>query len=71
MKRSDDEVNHLHRKLDIERQKLNQLGDESVQKGILFFENEALQAQSRKVDEIIIQIYKEERAGSEEARTIY
>ncbi|MNJ67404.1 hypothetical protein D3C77_635750 [compost metagenome] len=64
-------MNHLHRKLDIERQKLNLLGNESVQKGILFFENEALQAQSRKVDEIIIQIYKEERAESGEAHTIY
>lgn len=64
-------MNHLQRKLDIERQKLNRLGDESVQKGIFFFENEALQAQSRKVDEIIIQIYKEERTGRGKAHTTY
>lgn len=48
--------------LNVERQKLNQLGNESLANGTRYFENEALQAQSRKVDELIIQLF--EKSGS-------
>lgn len=41
-----------------EKQKLNQLGNESLTNGIPLFENSALQAQSRKVDELIVQFHK-------------
>ncbi|GIP59848.1 aspartyl-phosphate phosphatase Spo0E family protein [Paenibacillus sp. FSL W8-0186] len=46
---------------EVEKQKLNQLGNESLADGIPFHENDALQDQSRRVDELIIQLHK--RAG--------
>lgn len=41
--------------LEEERRKLNELGKKSLDQGIPLFENEAVQAQSRKVDEWIVQ----------------
>lgn len=40
-----------------EIQKLNQLGNESLVRGIPLFANDALQAQSMKVDEMIVQLH--------------
>ncbi|WP_055109475.1 hypothetical protein [Paenibacillus ihumii] len=45
--------------LEVEKQKLNQLGNESLANGIPLFKNNALQAQSRKVDELIVQLHKQ------------
>ncbi|TNJ59074.1 aspartyl-phosphate phosphatase Spo0E family protein [Paenibacillus hemerocallicola] len=41
-----------------EKRKLNQLGNESLENGIPLFENDAVQAQSRKVDELIVQLHR-------------
>ncbi|WP_339158612.1 aspartyl-phosphate phosphatase Spo0E family protein [Paenibacillus sp. FSL W8-0186] len=43
---------------EIEKQKLNELGNESFVSGIPLHENKALQAQSRKLDELVIQFHK-------------
>lgn len=43
---------------EVEKQKLNQLGNESLANGIPIHKNNALQAQSRKVDELIVQLHK-------------
>lgn len=45
-------------RLEYEKEKLNQLGNESLANGIQLYENDALQAQSRKVDELIVQLYR-------------
>ncbi|NWL88484.1 hypothetical protein DMN77_12980 [Paenibacillus sp. 79R4] len=47
--------------LEEERQKLNELGRNSLEQGIPIFQNDALQAQSRKVDELVIQIQRRPR----------
>lgn len=44
--------------LEEERQKLNELGRNSLEQGIPIFRNDALQAQSRKVDELVIQLQR-------------
>lgn len=44
--------------LEMERRKLYELGLKSIERGIPLFENDALQAQSRKVDELIFQLYE-------------
>jgi len=49
---------HLLGRFEEERRKLNELGGKSVEQGIPLFMNEAVQAQSRKVDELIAQLHK-------------
>lgn len=44
--------------IEMEKQKLNRLGTESLAQGIPLSENDALQTQSRKVDELIVQLHK-------------
>jgi len=44
-----------------ERQKLNQLGSECLAKGIPLYQNNALQTQSKKVDQLIVQLYAKGR----------
>lgn len=44
--------------LEDERQKLNELGRNSLEQGIPIFQNDALQDQSRKVDELVIQLQR-------------
>ncbi|MBB6690759.1 aspartyl-phosphate phosphatase Spo0E family protein [Cohnella xylanilytica] len=44
--------------LEEERRKLNELGKKSLEHGIPLYENEAVQAQSRKVDELIVQLHR-------------
>ncbi|WP_435924120.1 aspartyl-phosphate phosphatase Spo0E family protein [Paenibacillus sp. DYY-L-2] len=44
--------------LEEERRKLNELGKKSLEQGIPLFENEAVQAQSRKVDELIVRQHR-------------
>ncbi|WP_110934117.1 hypothetical protein [Paenibacillus bouchesdurhonensis] len=46
---------------EVEKQKLNQLGNESLTDGIPLHENDALQDQSRRVDELIVQLHKRVR----------
>lgn len=43
-------------KLEAERRKLNELACQSLGQGIPLYKNEAVQAQSRKVDELIVQL---------------
>ncbi|GIP33522.1 aspartyl-phosphate phosphatase Spo0E family protein [Paenibacillus sp. J2TS4] len=53
--------------LENEKEKLDPLGNESLANGIRLYENNALQAQSRKVDELIVQLYR--RIGFEQRST--
>lgn len=41
-----------------QKQKLHRLGTESLAQGISLSANDALQAQSRKVDELIVQLHR-------------
>ncbi|MFD3262072.1 aspartyl-phosphate phosphatase Spo0E family protein [Paenibacillus lentus] len=43
---------------EVEKRKLNELGHKTFEQGVPLFKNNALQAQSRKVDELIIQLHK-------------
>ncbi len=51
-------MQHLMRKYEEEKRKLNQLGQKSLEQGIPLSSNEAVQAQSRKVDELINRMYQ-------------
>ncbi|MBW4081977.1 hypothetical protein [Paenibacillus sp. S150] len=52
-------MQHLTYKYEKEKRKLNELGQKSLEQGIPLSTNETLQAQSRKVDELINQMYQE------------
>lgn len=52
-------MQHLMQKYEEEKRKLNELGNKSLDQGIPLSSNEAVQAQSRKVDELINQMYQE------------
>ncbi|WNS41514.1 hypothetical protein [Paenibacillus sp. MMS20-IR301] len=52
-------MQHLSQKYEEEKRKLNELGQRSLEQGVPLSGNEAVQAQSRKVDEIINQMYQE------------
>lgn len=58
-------MNELLRKYEKEKQRLNELGQKSLEKGIPLAQNEAVQAQSRKVDELIVRFHRG-RAGEEQ-----
>lgn len=47
-------------KLKIEKEKLNMLADEALEKGIPLIQDEAFMAQNRKVDELVVKILKEQ-----------
>lgn len=49
---------HLLHQYEEEKRKLNELGRRSLEQGIPLYMNEAVQAQSRKVDELIVQLHK-------------
>ncbi|MBB6670053.1 aspartyl-phosphate phosphatase Spo0E family protein [Cohnella nanjingensis] len=51
-------MHHLLHKYEEEKRKLNELGSKSLEQGIPLFKNEAVQAQSRKVDELIVQFHQ-------------
>ncbi|MBW7474817.1 aspartyl-phosphate phosphatase Spo0E family protein [Paenibacillus oenotherae] len=57
-------MNELLRKYEEEKQRLNELGQNSLEKGVPLAQNEAVQAQSRKVDELIVRFHRG-RAGGE------
>lgn len=52
-------MRYLNHKYEEEKRKLNELGQRSLEQGIPLSSNEALQAQSRRVDELINQMYQE------------
>ncbi|WNS41525.1 hypothetical protein [Paenibacillus sp. MMS20-IR301] len=52
-------MQHLTHNYEEEKRKLNELGNKSLEQGIPLSSNEAVQAQSRKVDELINQMYQE------------
>lgn len=51
----------LHHKFEEEKRKLNELGQKSLERGIPLFQNEAVQAQSRKVDELINRLHQKKK----------
>ncbi|MEB3103020.1 aspartyl-phosphate phosphatase Spo0E family protein [Ferviditalea candida] len=51
-------MKELPRHFEAEKQRLNELGQKSLEQGIPLGENEAVQAQSQKVDELVIQFYR-------------
>ncbi|MNB81974.1 hypothetical protein D3C75_287730 [compost metagenome] len=52
-------MRHLSQKYEEEKRKLNELGQRSLEQGVPLSGNEAVQAQSRMVDELIVLMYKE------------
>ncbi|MBW4841675.1 MAG: aspartyl-phosphate phosphatase Spo0E family protein [Paenibacillaceae bacterium] len=56
------------RRLEEERRKLNELGRKSLERGIPLFKNEAVQAQSRKVDELIVQLHRKKSSRQNQQR---
>jgi len=48
-------VDDLVRKLEKERQKLNELGEKSLMQSIPLSDNQEVQEQSRRVDELMVQ----------------
>lgn len=48
---------------EVEKQKLNELGHKTFEQGVPLFKDNALQDQSRKVDELIVQLQLHKRAG--------
>lgn len=59
-------MQHLTQKYEEEKSKLNELGRKSLEQGIALSSNEALQAQSRRVDELINLMYQEKIIYSHE-----
>ncbi|AIQ50668.1 hypothetical protein [Paenibacillus sp. FSL R7-0331] len=57
-------MQHLSQKCEEEKRKLNELGQRSLEQGVPLSCNEAVQAQSHKVDEIINQMYQEKNRYS-------
>lgn len=51
---------HLLHQYEDEKRKLNELGCQSLEQGIPLYKNEAVQAQSRKVDELIVQFHRKQ-----------
>ncbi|AIQ15885.1 hypothetical protein HQN87_23885 [Paenibacillus tritici] len=61
-------MQHLMQKYEEEKRKLNELGQRSLEQGIPLSGNEAVQAQSRRVDELINQMHLEKNGYSEAFR---
>ncbi|AWV31781.1 hypothetical protein [Paenibacillus odorifer] len=61
-------MQYLMQKYEEEKRKLNELGQKSLEQGIPLSRNEAVQAQSRRVDELINQMYQEKNRYSEAFR---
>ncbi|WP_340395003.1 hypothetical protein [Paenibacillus sp. FSL E2-0177] len=58
-------MHNLMHMYDEEKRRLNELGQRLLEEGVPISTNEALQAQSRRVDELINQIYQERNGYSE------
>lgn len=58
-------MHNLTHKYEEEKRKLNELGQRSLEQGIPLSTNEALQAQSRRVDKLINQMYQKKNRYSE------
>ncbi len=61
-------MHHLLHKYEEEKRKLNELGSKSLEQGIPLFKNEAVQAQSRKVDELIVQFHQKKVGREQQLR---
>ncbi|AIQ50662.1 hypothetical protein [Paenibacillus sp. FSL R7-0331] len=61
-------MQHLIQKYEEEKRKLNELGQRSLELGVPLSGNEAVQAQSRRVDELINQMYQEKNRYLEDLR---
>lgn len=59
-------TNDLMHKYEKEKTKLNELGQESLAKGIPLSANETVLAQSRKVDELVTRFYVQKMAEREQ-----
>lgn len=58
-------MHNLMHKYEEEKRKLDELGQQLMEQGIPLSTNEALQTQSRKVDELINRMYHEKNGYSE------
>ncbi|CAM3465805.1 MULTISPECIES: hypothetical protein [Paenibacillaceae] len=54
-------MSNLLRKLEKERQELNKLGEQSLKQSIRLSDNQELQEQSRKVDELLVRYERTRR----------
>ncbi|WP_214629682.1 aspartyl-phosphate phosphatase Spo0E family protein [Paenibacillus agaridevorans] len=61
-------MKRLLSQLEAERKKLNQLGIESLEQGIPLAENKAVQAQSRKIDQLIVRLNKKNAGRGQHQR---
>ncbi len=61
-------MQHLMQKYEEEKRKLNELGQKLLEQGIPLSSNKELQAQSRRVDELINQMYQEKNGYSKAFR---
>ncbi|MNI39676.1 hypothetical protein D3C73_938650 [compost metagenome] len=61
-------MQYLMRKYEEEKRRLNELGQKSLELGISLSSNEAVQAQSRRVDELINQMYQEKNGHADTFR---
>ncbi|MEK5234762.1 hypothetical protein NST99_03485 [Paenibacillus sp. FSL L8-0470] len=61
-------MHNLTHKYEEEKRKLNELGEQLLEQGIPLSTNEALQTQSRRVDELINRMYQEKNGYSEGLR---
>jgi hypothetical protein len=61
-------MKRLLAQLEAERQKLNKLGIESLEQGIPLAENKTVQAQSRKIDQLIIRLNKKNAGRGQHQR---
>ena len=50
----------FNEKLEIEKEKLGRLADETLKNGIPLIRDEAFMAQNRKVDELVVKIQREQ-----------
>lgn len=61
-------MKRLLAQLEAERRKLNELGIESLEQGIPLAENKAVQAQSRKIDQLIAGLHKKKTGRGQHQR---
>lgn len=61
-------MKELYPQFEEEKRKLNELGLKSLKQGIPLFQNEAVLAQSRKVDELIILLLQKKGIRQKQSR---
>ncbi|MCG9968373.1 hypothetical protein L9W92_09940 [Pelotomaculum terephthalicicum JT] len=59
---------NYHEELEKEKEKLNRLADEALKNGIPLTQDEALMAQNRKVDALVVKVTKEQERHRKKQR---